>query len=114
MAVNRPQFTLLIRPVVPDSNSILIQVTDVRVPCQKPEQLVNNRFRVKFLGRHKGKTTFQIKTHLVSKDASDSGPGTIFLLSSAVENLVQQLQINLHRKNSRYVGGKHRLSRDAG
>lgn len=42
VAVDRPQVPIFISPIIPDPYVIFVQVSDVRVTCQEPEQLVDD------------------------------------------------------------------------
>ena len=41
-AVNATKLTFLIGPLVPNRNSVFVEITHVRFAAQKPEQLVND------------------------------------------------------------------------
>lgn len=42
LAIHRPQFTLLVGPLVPDRHAVVLQVTDVGVALQEPQQFMND------------------------------------------------------------------------
>ena len=54
--VNPPKITFGIGPFIPDRDSMLVQVFDICFAPQKPEQFVNDRLQVKFLGGQSRKT----------------------------------------------------------
>ena len=41
-AVDAAQVAVLVRPLVPDRHAVFVEIFDVRVAAQKPEQLVND------------------------------------------------------------------------
>src|SRR3989344_2406129 len=41
-AVNRPELSLLICPLVPDAHAVIIEIFDVGIAAQEPQQFVNN------------------------------------------------------------------------
>ena len=50
-AVDRPKLARLrVRPLVPDGDTMLVEVLDVGVAGEKPEQLVGDRWKVQLLG----------------------------------------------------------------
>jgi hypothetical protein len=51
----RAQFSALIRPFVPDAHAMFLQIPDVRIAGQKPQQLMDDRFQMQLLGRDQGK-----------------------------------------------------------
>src|SRR6267378_3599354 len=44
--IHRPEFTILAGPFVPDVNVVFLEISDVGLASQEPEQLVDNRFSV--------------------------------------------------------------------
>src|SRR6185369_4391595 len=50
-AVDRPKLAVRISPFVPDVNAMVSQVLYVCIAPQKPEQLMDDRLEMKFLGR---------------------------------------------------------------
>ncbi len=51
---------------------------------------------MQFLGRNRGESPGEVKTHLMTEQAQGSSPGTIGLARSVIENLLQQIQVSLH------------------
>lgn len=52
LAIYRTQVARFVRPFVPYLHSMLLQVSDIGIPLQKPEQFVDNGFQVDLLGGH--------------------------------------------------------------
>src|SRR5690606_700687 len=67
--VHGPQLAVLPRPLVPDRDLVLLQVADVRVAAQKPEELYDDRTGVELLRRQERKSLAQVEAHLVTKTA---------------------------------------------
>ncbi len=63
-AVNPAEITLLVGPFIPDRDSLLLEVADVRVAAQKPEQLVNDRFEMQLFRREEREAVAQIEAGL--------------------------------------------------
>ena len=55
-AINAAKAAVGIRPLVPNRYAVLVEVFDVRVTAQKPEQLVDDGFEMLFLGGDHRKT----------------------------------------------------------
>ncbi|OHB80198.1 MAG: hypothetical protein A2W31_02290 [Planctomycetes bacterium RBG_16_64_10] len=55
-AVDRAQIPVLVCPCIPNADAMLIQVTNVRVAAQEPQQLMDDRPQVEPLGRQERKT----------------------------------------------------------
>jgi hypothetical protein len=79
MTIYRSQIAVLIRPFVPDTNSVFLEVFDIGVASEKPKQFMDNGLEVEFLGGEEGETFFQIKTHLMSKNRNGASASTVML-----------------------------------
>ena len=95
--VDRPELAVGIGPVVPDTNAVLLQIADVALSRKEPQQLVEDRAGVQFLGGQEGEAIGQIEAHLVPEDAQGPGAGSVSLFDPFVEDPSQQVQIRLHR-----------------
>ena len=96
VAVDGAQIPIPVGPLVPDAHSVFIQVGDVGVTRQKPEELMDHRPEMQLLGGEQREDVGQIDAHLISEDAPGSGAGAVALLDSVFENVVEQIQVNLH------------------
>ena len=66
-AVHRPQVTVFIGPFVPDAHAIFLQITDIGVALQKPQQLVNDRAQMAFFGGDQREALGKVEAHLVAE-----------------------------------------------
>ena len=67
-AVNAPEVAMFIRPLVPNRHAVLVEITNVGVAAQEPEQLVDDRFEMQLLCREQRKIFAQIKPRLRAED----------------------------------------------
>ena len=77
--VHRAQVSALVRPFVPDSDPILLQVPDVRVTRDEPQQLVDDRLEVDSLGREQREVIPEVDPDLLAEQAGGSGSGAVAL-----------------------------------
>ena len=70
IAINWSKITLVIRPLIPNPDSVILEVLDVGIALQKPKQLMDNGTQVQFFGRQYRKAILLIKPHLLSKTAN--------------------------------------------
>ena len=107
LTINRAQLALRGRPAIPDGYPVFFQVTDIGVTGQEPQQLVNNRAQVQFLGGEHGETLAQVVTHLIAKHRIGAGTGTVFLVGAVLADVTKQIKILLHdftpRSSFRYA-----------
>ena len=97
MAVNRPQVAVLVGPLVPNRHAMVLEVLDVGISGNEPEQFVDNRFQVHLLGRQQRETFGKVKPHLVSEDTLRADAGPVVLDRPFVHDALQQVQVLFHR-----------------
>ena len=81
-SINRPEIALLVRPFVPDRDAVVIEIFDIGIAGEKPEQLVGDRLEMKFLGGRQRKACSQIESHLVAEHRQRPGAGAIAFFSA--------------------------------
>lgn len=96
LTVDRPEFALLVRPFVPNRYAVIVQILDVRVAAQKPQELVHDRTRVKLFGRYQRKPIMQIEAHLVAENTSGSGSRPIAFFDAGIDDMTKKIEILLH------------------
>jgi hypothetical protein len=82
VAINGSEFAIFIGPFVPDLDAIFVEVGNIGVAFEKPQQFIDNRFEVEFFGRHHRETFRKIKAHLITENAFGSGSGAVAFLGS--------------------------------
>jgi len=95
-AVNRSKVTPLIRPFIPDCDSVIVQIFGVGVSAQKPQQLVDDRAQVDFLRRDQRKRAPEVEARLRTEKPDGSGPSAIGPGLAFPEDQIQQTMILLH------------------
>jgi hypothetical protein len=95
-AVNRAQIAVLVGPFVPDAYAVFLEVGNIGIAAQEPEQFVNNGTQVQLFGGYQRKPFLQVETHLIAKNADGSRAGTVCFYSAVVENVLHKLVILLH------------------
>jgi hypothetical protein len=61
IAVDRAKVAVGVGPLVPDADAVVLQVSDVGVALQEPEQLVDDGLEVDLLGGEQGKPSLRSK-----------------------------------------------------
>ena len=75
---------------------MFVQVVDVRVAAQEPQEFVDDRFQMQLLRRQDREASREIETHLVAEDAERARTRAVVLGDSAVPDRGQQVQVLLH------------------
>jgi len=105
--VDASEISIFIRPFVPNCDAMHVEVFDVRIAAQKPEQLVDNRFDVKlFRGeQRKSWTTWpQIIARLSAKDRQGAGARAIAARLTLFQDKPEKIVVLPHAKSYRGRG----------
>ena len=97
MAIDRAEVAVLIGPFVPDRDAVLVEIFDIGVAAQKPEQLVDDRFDVQLLGGDERKAALQIEPHLMAEDRAGADAGAVAFFDALGEHAFHQIEILTHR-----------------
>ena len=96
LSVDRTEFALLGRPLVPDRYPVLVQPADVGVAAEEPDQLVGDALEVELLRRQQRETLRQVMTNLPAEDGGRSRPRAVTLDDAVGENVSEEVVILLH------------------
>ncbi len=95
-AVDRSELAGRIRPLVPNGDAMLVEIFDVGVAGEEPEQLVDDRSQVQLLGGGERKPVRQVEAHLMTEHRQRPSAGPIVLLDAVGENPFQQVVVLAH------------------
>jgi hypothetical protein len=76
-AIDRPEIAVFVGPFVPDRNAVFLEIGDIGLALQEPQQLVDDRLEMQLLGREDRKALGQIETHLIAEDRARAGAGAV-------------------------------------
>ena len=94
--VDRPEFALPVRPFVPDPHPVLVEVADIGVAREEPEELVDDRRAMQALGGQQGKPVREVEAHLVAEHASRSRSRAVAPHDATVADMAHQIEILAH------------------
>ena len=97
LAVDRPEVAALVGPFVPDAHAVLVEIFDVGVAGQEPEQLVDDRFEVQLLGGEQRKAVVELKAHLMAEHRERAGAGAVVLFHATAKDMFHQVEVLAHR-----------------
>lgn len=93
LAIDRPQLTLGVGPFVPDADAVVLQIGDVGLAAQEPQQFHDDGAQMQFLGRQDRKALGQVEPHLATEHAERSGAGAVIAPHAVVQDVAHQVQI---------------------
>ena len=96
MTVHWPKVTVLVGPLVPDTDTTLLEPADVRIAAQEPDQLADDAAQVELLGCEDREALLQIEPHLVAKHAARAGTSAVVLVDAVVQYVLEQIEVLTH------------------
>ena len=80
---------MLIGPLIPNADTVVLQILHIGVALQEPQQFVNDGFQMHFLGSDQWETIFKIETHLMAKHADGACAGAVVALHTFCGDALQ-------------------------
>ena len=96
LAVNRSQIAALVSPFIPDGNAVFLQIGDIGVAFQEPQQFVDDRFQMQLLRRDQREALLKIEAHLMAENRHRPGAGPILLLGPRFEDMAHEVEVLAH------------------
>src|SRR5437773_6929131 len=76
---------------------MVVEIFDIGVAGEEPDQLVDDRLEMQLLGSGERKTIGEVEAHLVAEHRERAGAGAVALLDAVAENVLDQVEILAHR-----------------
>lgn len=96
VSVNRSEVAVGIGPFVPNRHVVVVQIADVGIAAQEPQQLMNNRTQVQLFGRQRRKPRSEVETHLIAERTDRTGTRAVAFHGAAGLDMAEQVEILLH------------------
>src|SRR5690606_24755303 len=96
LAINRSEIPVFIRPFIPYAHAVLVQIANVCIPLQEPQEFINDRLQMQLFGCAQRKSFTQIKPHLMAEDADRPRTRPVRLLDAIVKNMLKEIEVLLH------------------
>ena len=88
-AINRAEVAVSVSPFIPNRNFMVVQIFDVCVAGNEPQQLINYRLQMYFFRSDKREAFREAKPHLMPENADGSGACTVAFLHSLVKDTLK-------------------------
>src|SRR6185437_12166151 len=90
------EITARVGPFIPDADAVLVQVGDIGVAAQEPEQLVHDRLDVQLLGGQQREALRQIHAYLTAEHRACTRAGAIVLAGAVRQHIAEKVEVDLH------------------
>jgi len=100
LAVDGAQVAAFIRPVIPDADAIVLEILDVGITREEPQEFVDDRSQVQLLSckarEAAPRSLVQVEPHLVTENGSGTGAGAVVAVDTVVQDVLQEVQVLAH------------------
>ena len=96
MAIDGTQLAVGASPFVPDSHFVVMQILHIGVAAQKPQQLIDDRAQMQFLGGQQWEAVVQVEPHLVAESAHSARTRAVALGHTIGQHMLQKVEILFH------------------
>ena len=80
VTVDGTQIAVLVGPFVPDADLVVVQILDIGVAAEEPQQFVDDTLQMEFLGGQQGESVIEVVARLGSEDADGTSACTVAFL----------------------------------
>ena len=98
LAVDRTEIAVLVGPFVPDGDAVLVEIFDVGVAAQEPEQFVDDGFDVQLLGGDQREAGGEIEAHLMAEHRAGADAGAVALFHALGEHAFHEVEVLAHER----------------
>ena len=91
VTIHGTQFSILISPLVPDADTVFLEVFHVGIAFQEPEQFVDDTLQMEFFRGQQGEPIVEVITTLGTKDADGTCSCTVTFLSAFCQDAVEDV-----------------------
>ncbi len=92
-AVNTAEIAVGVGPFIPDGDAAFVEIFDIGVAFEEPEQLVNDGFEMQFLGGENRKSVGEWKPGLGAENREGAGAGAVGLEPALFEDETEELVV---------------------
>src|SRR5690606_21829216 len=89
------------------ADAVFLEVGDVGIAAQEPQQFVDDRPQVQLLRRQDGEAFLEIEAHLVAEHGTRAGSGTIPPVRAVFHHVREEIEILLHAAAADSVWGRN-------
>ena len=91
MTVDRAEVAVFVRPFVPDGYAVVLEVLDVGIACDEPQELMDYGFEVDFLRGEEGEAFAEVEAHLIAEHALGAGTGAVRLHDAVFTDVAKEV-----------------------
>ena len=96
-AIDGTEFAVFVGPFVPDGDAVVVEIFNVGVAAQKPQQFVGDGFPVQFFCRQQREAAREVKAQLSAEDAAHADAGAVGFVGAVLQDIGEQVEVCAHK-----------------
>ena len=88
LTIDRAEVAVSVGPFVPYRDVMVVKERHISIAAEEPEQFVDDRLEVKFLGSEEREAVVEMEAHLIAEDAEGAGTGAVVLRDAVVQDML--------------------------
>ena len=96
LSVDGAEFAMFIGPIVPDADAVFLEVGDVGVAFEEPEEFVDDGAEVEFFGGEAGESVPEVEAGLAAEDREGAGAGAVGAFFAMLKDIPEEVEVLLH------------------
>jgi hypothetical protein len=89
VTIDWSEIAVLISPLVPDRDAVILKILDISVSCNEPQKFVYDRLEVNLLGCKKREALAEVKSHLMTEYALRTCTGAVAFHGSVFADMTK-------------------------
>jgi len=101
--VDRSEVAVLVGPFIPDTDAVFLEIGDIGITLQEPEQFVDDRLQVQPFRGDDRKAVGEVESHLMPEDRTRARARAIAAVAASLQNVTEEVVILVHGSIHRVV-----------
>ena len=89
VTINRTQVAIFVSPFIPNGHLVVMQILDVRIALQEPQQFMDNRAQMKLFRGQARESLGQVIAALAAKNRAGSRTRTVRTIHPIFQNILE-------------------------
>ncbi len=96
LSVDGAELAVFVGPFVPDADAVFLEVGDVGVAFEEPEELVDDGAEVELFGGEAGEAVTKVEAGLAAEDREGAGAGAVGAFFAVLKDVPEEVEVLLH------------------
>ncbi|MOA38626.1 hypothetical protein D3C78_1603310 [compost metagenome] len=95
-AIDGAEIAVFVSPFIPDGNAIFLEIGNIGIALQEPQEFMDDRAQMQLLGGENRKTLRKVETHLVTENRARARAGAVPAVGAGFHDMPEKIEILFH------------------